>query len=144
MLKTTISIGESNYPECLGVTFIVNTSWTFSSIWSMIKGWLDENTRKKVHILSGDPIPTLTKYIDIDQIPDFLGGNCKRPLSDDHGPWDDFELIDGNNKDDIVGIRRKSDGPNGKIFTPKDFESLPNYLCEDPFAVVEYTKLNKI
>jgi hypothetical protein len=36
--------------------------------------------------------------------------------------------VDGGNKDDVVGVRRKSDGPDGKIFTPHDLEKLNNYL----------------
>jgi small subunit ribosomal protein S2e len=43
-------------------------------------------------------------------------------LVDDVGPWNDFEVVDGSNKDDVVGIRKISDGPNGAIFTPLDFE----------------------
>lgn len=111
---------------------IVNAPWTFSAAWSVIKGWLDENTRKKIQIVSGDPKQELVKYVDIDQIPVFLGGNNTRPLGQDHGPWDDYEIVDGSSKNDIVGIRKKSDGPNGKIFTPQDLEALPNMLLEDP------------
>jgi len=44
------------------------------------------------------------------------------------GPWNDFEVVDGSKKDDVVGVRLKADGPNGKIFTPKDFEKLNNHL----------------
>ena len=47
---------------------------------------------------------------------------------DNLGPWNDFEVVDGYKKGDIVGIRRKSDGPSGKIFTPADLERLPNRL----------------
>lgn len=122
---------------------IVNAPWTFSAVWSVIKGWLDENTRKKIQIVSGNPKQELIKYVDIQQIPEFLGGNNTRPLGDDHGPWDDFEIIDGFNKDDVVGLRRKSDGPNGKIFTPQDLEALPNMLLEDPQNSVRYAALRK-
>lgn len=105
---------------------IVNAPWTFSTVWAVVKGWVDEKTRSKIQILSGDPLPELLKYIDIEQLPEFLGGKNQTELTDDHGPWTDFELVDGFNEDDIVGIRKKSDGKNGHIFTPKDFEALPN------------------
>jgi hypothetical protein len=59
-----------------------------------------------------------------------LGGKKNCNLHEDDGPWNDFELVDGYKKDDVVGIRRKSDGPSGQIFTPKDFENLPNYMIE--------------
>lgn len=57
--------------------------------------------------------------MEVDNIPTFLGGRCTRSLLEDHGPWNDFEVVDGTKKGDIVGIRRKADGPNGKVvFTP--------------------------
>jgi len=49
-------------------------------------------------------------------------------LSENWGPWNEFDLVDGYKKGDVVGLRKKSDGPNGPVFTPKDFEALPNYL----------------
>jgi len=61
-----------------------------------------------------------------------LGGANITPLERDIGPWNDFEVVDGSNKDDIVGIRRISDGPNGIIFTVQDMEALPNPLLDDP------------
>ena len=56
-----------------------------------------------------------------------MGGKNTSKLEDDVGPWNDFELVDGVNKNDVVGVRRKND-PNGKIFSVDDFERLPNYL----------------
>ena len=32
---------------------------------------------------------------------------------------------------DVVGVRKISDGPEGAIFTPEDYEKLPNYLIGD-------------
>ena len=49
-------------------------------------------------------------------------------MEDNPGPWNDYEIVDGFNKDDIVGIRKKIDGPTGNIFTPLDLELLPNPL----------------
>ena len=118
---------------------IINAPWTFSTCWSVIKGWLDERTRSKISIISGDPLPTIRKYVDNDQIPNFLGGTCTKTLEEDHGPWDQFEVVDGTKRHDVVGIRRKADGPNGKvIFTPHQLEKLPNYLLEDPQKSVYY------
>ena len=112
---------------------IINAPWSFSAAWKVIKGWLDERTRSKIHIISGDPLPTLLKYIDIEQIPSFLGGRCTRTLLEDHGPWEDFEVVDGIKRGDVVGIRRKADGAAGKVvFTPQQLESLPNYLLKNP------------
>jgi hypothetical protein len=70
----------------------------------------------------------LLKYIDEDQLADFLGGKNTAALIDDSGPWNEYEVVDGHLKEHVVGVRKISDGPEGKVFTPADFEQLPNYL----------------
>lgn len=112
--------------------YIINGPWAFKSAWSVIQGWLDENTRNKISIQGTSFKAELLKHIDEDQLPDFLGGNNTQSLKENPGPWNDYEIVDGQNKDDIVGIRKISDGPNGVIFTPLDLESLPNPQCKDP------------
>lgn len=39
------------------------------------------------------------------------------------GIWDEYELIDGNNPGDVVGVRPNND-PNQRIFTPVDMMAL--------------------
>ena len=85
----------------------------------MIKGWLDEKTRNKISILGGGYSKKLLEHVDADQLPEFLGGNNKHNLLDDHGPWIDYEIQDGTEKDDIVGIRKK--GESTIIFSVTDF-----------------------
>ena len=58
----------------------------------------------------------------------FLGGKNTAQLVDNVGPWNDYQVVDGSKKDDVVGIRKISDGPEGKIFTPQDLCALPNAL----------------
>jgi hypothetical protein len=50
-LKEAAKIGQDYYPETMGKMFIINAPFVFSSIWSMVKGWIDEKTRKKISIL---------------------------------------------------------------------------------------------
>ena len=97
---------------------IVNAPWVFTGIWAIVKNFLDEKTRKKIQIVGGSYKKELLKYVDEDQLADFLGGTNKSKLIDDVGPWNDFEIVDGFQKGDTVGVRKKSDGPNGKVFTP--------------------------
>jgi len=47
-----------------------------------------------------------------------MQGELKADFLTDPGPWNDFELVDGVNPGDVVGVRRKADGPEGKICTP--------------------------
>ena len=136
-IQKASKITQDYYPEQLGQLCIVNAPWTFTAVWKIVQGWLDEKTRQKIQIVGGKPFKTLVKYIDEDSIPDFLGGNCTRKLEEDYGPWNDYEIVDSAIPGDIVGIRKKND-PDGKVFSPIDFESLPNHRLEDPMNSVRY------
>lgn len=83
---------------------IVNAPYMFSTIWAIVKGWLDEKTREKIQIKSD--LKSLPKYVDADQLINFLGGNCTAKLEDDWGPWQEYEIVDGTKKDDVVGIKK--------------------------------------
>ncbi|KAJ5779763.1 hypothetical protein N7457_007483 [Penicillium paradoxum] len=48
-VKFMIKCFEANYPECLGAVLIHKAPWLFSSIWSVIKGWLDPVVAAKIH-----------------------------------------------------------------------------------------------
>ena len=94
----------------------------------MCKGWIDEKTRSKVHMHGTDYKEALLKYIDIDQLHVSLGGNKKAELWKDDGPWSDYEVVDGSQKDDVVGIKRK--GVDKICFSVQDYEKLPNDLVQ--------------
>ncbi|KAJ5086922.1 hypothetical protein NUU61_008229 [Penicillium alfredii] len=48
-VKFMIKCFEANYPESLGSVLIHKAPWIFSSIWSIIKGWLDPVVAAKIH-----------------------------------------------------------------------------------------------
>ncbi|KAL4920282.1 CRAL-TRIO domain-containing protein [Aspergillus aurantiobrunneus] len=48
-VKFMIKCFEANYPESLGVVLIHKAPWIFSSIWNIIKGWLDPVVAAKIH-----------------------------------------------------------------------------------------------
>ncbi|GBF65823.1 CRAL-TRIO domain-containing protein [Trichophyton mentagrophytes] len=48
-VKFMIKCFEANYPESLGVILVHKAPWIFSSIWAVIKGWLDPVVAAKVH-----------------------------------------------------------------------------------------------
>lgn len=98
----------------------------FTGVYSIIKGWLDEKTRQKIQIVGGSYQKKLLEFIDEEQLAEFLGGKNPAKLEDDIGPWSDYDIVDGSKKDDVVGVRLKSDGPDGKVFTPADCALLPN------------------
>jgi hypothetical protein len=74
VFRRIISCDQDFYPERLKHFFVINAPWYFTAIWSVVKPWIDPVTREKMQIIGSDYLPTLLKYIDIDQIPAELGG----------------------------------------------------------------------
>jgi hypothetical protein len=93
-LKIASDIGQNYYPEMLGNMFLVNTSFFFSAVWSIVKGFIDVKTRSKIYLLDKESsTKKLLDFVDADNLPSFLGGNCTCShidggcLSADIGPW---------------------------------------------------------
>ena len=91
----------------------------------MIKGWIDEKTRRKINICGSNYLHKLKEFVDIKSIPEFLGGQLKSSFHQELGPWTDYEIIDSNEPGAEVGVKRKTD-PFGKVYTFKDILMLPN------------------
>ncbi|WVR07260.1 hypothetical protein IAU60_004301 [Kwoniella sp. DSM 27419] len=74
----------------MGNMFIINAPYLFSTVWSLIKPWLDEATVRKIHILGKGYKTELQQYIDPANLPTELGGTCKCAggcSMSDAGPW---------------------------------------------------------
>ena len=67
-------ICEQFYPECLGKLWVINCPWYISSIYALFKPMLAEETKKKIFILGSNYAEELAKDIDLDQLPEFIGG----------------------------------------------------------------------
>jgi len=85
-------IGQDRYPETMGRFYLINAPWGFSTVWNVIKGWLDPVTQAKIKILGGNYQADLLENIDADALPSDLGGTCRCKggcsLSD-AGPWNE-------------------------------------------------------
>lgn len=66
LVKNLIWLLSKHYPERLGACLVINAPTFFSTIWPVIRAWLDENTAKKVFFVDSDV--ELCKYL----IPDIL------------------------------------------------------------------------
>ena len=104
LVQHASKISQDYYPEQLGQLMICNAPMLFTGVYSMIKGWLDEKTRQKIQIVGGSYTKKLLEYVDEDQLAEFLGGKNQAKLEDDVGPWSSYEIVDGVNKDDVVGM----------------------------------------
>lgn len=80
VLKATTHIDQSYYPERLFRLFFINAPTSFSTLWSGIKLFLDNATKKKVHIYADSFKPHLLEIISPDVLPQEYGGNSPSPF----------------------------------------------------------------
>lgn len=58
---------QDNYPEMLAESYVVNGPFIVNIAWAIAKTFLNEKTRKKIHILGSSYQKTLLKAIDKDK-----------------------------------------------------------------------------
>lgn len=99
LMKVAAKVTQDYYPEILGAMYLVNANFLFRGVWAVVKGFLDEKTRKKVTILGKDYEATLLGLVDAQNLPAFLGGDCDcsattgNCMTSGIGPWKDYELV---------------------------------------------------
>ncbi|SPO04434.1 probable phosphatidylinositol/phosphatidylcholine transfer protein SEC14 [Cephalotrichum gorgonifer] len=101
-IQSTSALSQNYYPERLGHLFLINCPWGFSAIWSIIKGWLDPVTVKKIHILGSGYQNELLTHIPAENLPVEFGGTCNCEggchLSN-MGPWREEQWANPPKKD---------------------------------------------
>ena len=53
-LKTCLKISLDYYTEIMGKLTIIKAPFIFSGIYAIIKGWVDEKTRRKISVLGSN------------------------------------------------------------------------------------------
>ena len=77
LLKSLSDLDQAYYPEILHRLFVVNAPYIFTSLWSMVKLWLDERVLKKIFVLKQSEMKNvLLEYIDSKSLPEMYGGEC--------------------------------------------------------------------
>ncbi|KAH7885114.1 CRAL/TRIO domain-containing protein [Phlebopus sp. FC_14] len=89
-LQQASTMATANYPETLNTIVVVNSPSFFPTIWNWIKGWFDEGTQRKIHILGKDPAASLRVLIDDENLPETYGGTLKWVFEDE--PCIDIEI----------------------------------------------------
>lgn len=64
MLRELIAINQAHYPERLSLALVINAPPVFTWVWQTLKGWIDVNTAKKVHVMSVGYERFLIEHID--------------------------------------------------------------------------------
>jgi hypothetical protein len=93
ILGTITRTDQDNYPETLGKTLIINAPTVFRAIWTIVKPMLDPRTQAKIEVCPQDYMKVLTKWVEPENIPSYLGGKSQASLLDDVGPWNDAGII---------------------------------------------------
>ena len=89
-VKQASAISQNYYPERLGKLYLINAPWGFSSVFSVIKGFLDPVTVQKIHVLGTGYQTELLGQIPKENLPKHFGGTCECEGScalSDQGPW---------------------------------------------------------
>lgn len=93
-LKLVSGFSQNHYPETLGSLYIINSGMMFKVVWTAVKPFLDEKTKKKVVTLGSDYRKKLLEVIDEENLPAILGGKCVCPTGcaySAEGPWKNYE-----------------------------------------------------
>lgn len=91
-VKSASAISQNYYPERLGKLYLINAPWGFSSVFSVVKGFLDPVTVQKIHILGTGYHTELEKQVPNENLPKLFGGTCECEQGcalSDTGPWQD-------------------------------------------------------
>lgn len=91
-VKSASVISQNYYPERLGKLYLINAPWGFSSVFGVIKGFLDPVTVQKIHVLGANYHKELEAQVSKENLPTIFGGTCecsKGCAWSDEGPWQD-------------------------------------------------------
>lgn len=89
------TISQNYYPERLGKLYLINAPWGFSTVFGVIKNWLDPVTVDKIHVLGSGYQKELLEQVPAENLPKRFGGTCDCEGGceySDAGPWTDPEF----------------------------------------------------
>ncbi|KAI9339768.1 CRAL-TRIO domain-containing protein [Zopfochytrium polystomum] len=92
IVQQVSKIAQDYYPETMGRMLIINAPTLFTTVWSIVKGMLDENTVAKISIVGSNYEKVLFEVIDPANLPAEYGGSCSCRggcQNSDVGPWND-------------------------------------------------------
>lgn len=143
VIGSITAIMQDHYPETLGKTCIINAPFYFQAVWSLVKPLLQPRTVNKVTLLGTKYMDELTKFVDVESIPEYMGGKCRNTLLDDPGPWNDQEVLsrlgmitEENNEDAAEHLKldeiEAADSPGAPALPPALPRTAPQYSPRTP------------
>jgi CRAL/TRIO domain len=95
-LQRASAISQNYYPERLGKLYIINAPWGFSSVFAVVKRFLDPVTVAKIHVLGTGYQRELLSQVPAENLPRQVGGECECEggcMFSDLGPWKDPQWV---------------------------------------------------
>jgi CRAL/TRIO domain len=93
-LRSASAISQDHYPERLGKLYLINAPWGFSTVFSVVKSFLDPVTVQKIHVLGSGYQAELLSQVPMENLPKQFGGTCECDGGcelGDQGPWQEEE-----------------------------------------------------
>lgn len=72
--KAIAKVDQDNYPEHLAKMYIINAPGFFTGVWKLIRFFVDDRTKAKIHVLGENFQESLKKQVDPKYWPSFAGG----------------------------------------------------------------------
>jgi hypothetical protein len=97
-LQAMSNISQNYYPERLGKMYIINAPWGFSTVFGVVKRFLDPVTVNKIHVLGSGYEKELLAQVPAENLPKQFGGQCDCDCEggcglSDAGPWQDPQWV---------------------------------------------------
>ena len=95
-LQQASGISQNYYPERLGKLYVINAPWGFSTVFSVVKKFLDPVTVNKIHVLGSGYQSELLAQVPAENLPKQFGGHCDCEGGcgfSDAGPWQDPQWV---------------------------------------------------
>jgi hypothetical protein len=95
VLKVLLDFDKQYYPEYLGKLYIINCPWVGPYLYTAVQVFLDEITKARIQIISGDPSEFLLSQIAPEHLPVQYGGNCTGERCRHGGLGNSFPAVKG-------------------------------------------------
>lgn len=138
-VKQASAISQNYYPERLGKLYLINAPWGFSSVFGIIKGFLDPVTVQKIYVLGSGYHAELEKQVAKENLPKIFGGTCecaKGCALSDEGPWQDPQwakppkwAVQQSNSSSKAAAEGKGEGSTTTTITNKPTDTIPSFVA---------------
>ncbi|KAI9731968.1 MAG: cytosolic factor, phosphatidylinositol/phosphatidylcholine transfer protein [Cirrosporium novae-zelandiae] len=136
-VKQASAISQNYYPERLGKLYLINAPWGFSSVFSVVKSFLDPVTVQKIHVLGSGYQKELLEQVPKENLPKAFGGTCECEgdcAFSDMGPWKEAEWTKP------AAWEKKKEAAKESKEAAKSSDPVPAYPGDAPVELVNDEK----